>query len=309
MPYRILQADPSLEAALRRIAREQIGSALGSLEATGEERAAAVHDVRKRCKKLRGLLRLVRPAFPGFAAENAALRDIARLLGGTRDASVLQQTFDAVARGEAAASLDPAALASLRTRLAPPEQEGAAVDLDALFAEARTRLEEVGTRAAGWSLRADGWDALAPGLTDSYARARRARKLAAAKPTTERHHDWRKRVKDHWYHTRLLRRIQPAELDPRSERARELSELLGHHHDLHVLEEALSVRPVAKRAPEAAKFLRRLARDGRVSLEERAQDLGRELQADEPAALASRWGEWWHAWRGEGVRQAAALAG
>ena len=74
MAYAITPQDASVEAALRRVAQEEARHALEMVRATGEL-GPRVHEMRKRVKKLRGLLRLVRPVFPDAAAENAVLRD------------------------------------------------------------------------------------------------------------------------------------------------------------------------------------------------------------------------------------------
>jgi CHAD domain-containing protein len=307
MPYRLLASDPTLEAALRRIAGEQIDGALRSLEATGEARAEAVHDVRKRCKKVRALLRLVRPGFAGYAQENAVLRDTARLLGAARDAKVLGDTFDAVV-ADYPDTLDGAALGALRAALAPVGTDRRDyADLDALFAEARTHLLALRHRVQEWSLEADGWQALGRGLADVYGRARKARKRAVRKPSGETHHAWRKRVKDHWYHARLLRRIWPEQMTHRAAFANELAELLGDHHDCDVLEEALAAQLAVHVDPDAVETLIALTRRRRALLEERAHRLGKRLQVDKPHTLAARWGEWWHACQSEGDLHEAAL--
>ncbi len=300
MPYRLQTADPALESALRRIAGEQLRRALRSLEATGEVRPAAIHDVRKRCKKLRALLRLVRSAFPGRAQENAALREVGRLLGAARDAGVLHHTLDAVLAEEHDLP-DPEALAPLRAELAGEDGDHALApaELDAAFAQARTLLEQVAARAPHWTLEADGSNVLAPGIAAPYRAARKARKRAARKPSARNHHEWRKRVKDHWYHTRLLRDLQPGELAPRALLARDLAEALGAHHDCHVLEQALAPGTRAGALPAAAQIAS-LARTGRAALEHRAHALGRELLADKPGRLARRWGDWWDARQGAG---------
>jgi CHAD domain-containing protein len=314
MPYRLLSSDPTLEFAVRRIAGEQLGRALRSLEATGEARAGAIHDVRKRCKKVRGLLRLVRRAFPAWREENAALRDIAGLLGGARDAGVLGPTFDAVV-AEHGAALHAGALAELRAALDGGGEAVAGVDLDATFAEARARLAAVRERARSWRLEGEGWGVLGPGLATIYRDARESRKLAARDPSPHNHHEWRKRVKDHWYHTRLLAPIWPEQLEHRAALARELSELLGAHHDTHVLEERLVSRAfgggeaaaahgqvgaeLAETHAKVTEAVIALARRRGASLEERAHRLGKRLQADKPGCLEARWHAWWRAWRRE----------
>ncbi len=118
MAYRFSPDDPSLQQALRRIADEELRAALRVLDNTGLP-PQAVHDVRKRAKKLRGLLRLLQGSFPDHARENAALRDAGRLLALRRDAEVRLATFDRLFPGT------PKALAPLRRLLvldrdAPP---------------------------------------------------------------------------------------------------------------------------------------------------------------------------------------------
>lgn len=63
MAYALAQDDDTVEAGMRRIAAEQIERAIAEIDDTGLDRHETVHQVRKRCKKVRGLVRLVRPAF------------------------------------------------------------------------------------------------------------------------------------------------------------------------------------------------------------------------------------------------------
>ncbi|WP_153558836.1 CHAD domain-containing protein [Roseimaritima sediminicola] len=81
MSYQI-KREESLEQAVRRIACEQIDKAVAELDDPRLSRPQAVHQLRKRCKKLRGLLRLVRPAMEKtYAKENACFRDTALTVG------------------------------------------------------------------------------------------------------------------------------------------------------------------------------------------------------------------------------------
>lgn len=58
------------------------------------DRHKIVHQVRKRCKKLRGLIRLVRPEFADYSAENAEFRDAARRLSPVPDARAILECYD-----------------------------------------------------------------------------------------------------------------------------------------------------------------------------------------------------------------------
>jgi CHAD domain-containing protein len=84
--------DASLQDGVRRIAVEQISAMLGEIDDASLGRDETVHQLRKRCKKLRGLVRLVRPGFEDDRSENATFRDAARGLSALRDADVLIET-------------------------------------------------------------------------------------------------------------------------------------------------------------------------------------------------------------------------
>ncbi|RYH09528.1 MAG: CHAD domain-containing protein, partial [Alphaproteobacteria bacterium] len=55
--------DRTIGDGFLRIAREQIGKAVAIAEDSAETPARRVHEARRRAKKLRALLRLVRPYF------------------------------------------------------------------------------------------------------------------------------------------------------------------------------------------------------------------------------------------------------
>ena len=99
MGYRF-ERDETVGDAFRRIARAQSDKALDEVGSAAANPADedAIHDCRKRCKKLRGLIRLVRPALDQatYRAANEAFRDAARELSGLRDAQALLATFDSV---------------------------------------------------------------------------------------------------------------------------------------------------------------------------------------------------------------------
>ena len=93
--YRI-QADEKLEAAVRRIAHEQVEQAIAQLRGIDTHNAqGSIHQCRKHIKKLRGLLRMVRPSMGrAYRPANNTFRDAARLLSPYRDAHALLATFD-----------------------------------------------------------------------------------------------------------------------------------------------------------------------------------------------------------------------
>ena len=76
---------------------------------------------------------------------------------------------------------------------------------------------------------------IGPGLKRSYRRGRNRFRDVRAEASDEWVHEWRKRVKDLWYHLRLVRNAKKSVLGEAADEAHELSDLLGDHHDLAVL--------------------------------------------------------------------------
>ena len=137
MTYRILETDKSLGHALRRIGVDQLEAAIDDTRRPLDDADAAVHDIRKHCKKLRGLFRLVRPGFPDYAEENAAVRDAARMTSSLRDAGVLLKTFDALL-----IDTDPAPFDGLRATLAAETGRSLSeAELSAAFEQQRKALK------------------------------------------------------------------------------------------------------------------------------------------------------------------------
>ena len=92
MAFRFKLNEP-VEKGFRRIGLEQIERAERELSAS-ESLEVATHETRKSLKRIRALLRLVRPGLGDtvYRTENARFRDIGALLSSARDSDVLLQT-------------------------------------------------------------------------------------------------------------------------------------------------------------------------------------------------------------------------
>jgi CHAD domain-containing protein len=291
MAYRI-PFDRELDDSLRQIARDELVEAIRLLrDDYADDPVTAVHDARKNLKKTRALLRLARPGLAKqvYRRENAAIRDAARLISGARDADVMLQTVDRLAKRDDS-RVGREEFASLRSRLASPadrtehddqthhvdptdqaDHPPTAAAVATLTAPATATAAAVATaipdpgdfrdgpetgpdagspaaviealgavvaRIDDWPLRSD-WSTVGRGISRAYRRGRDAFVEADVDPTTEHLHDWRKRVKDLWYHQRLLNDAWPELIAVQAEEAHRLSELLGDDHDLGVLAERL----------------------------------------------------------------------
>lgn len=293
MSYRIEAGEP-VEDALRRIAFEQIAKARSDLEDDDPRRA--VHEVRKRCKKLRALLRLVRPAMEGtYQRENAHLRDAARELSDLRDATSLIESFDALMK-RFEEEIDPDAYAWVREALLERRAKREAIqDVGSRLEEMDEALKETRERVDDWSLDGDGGAAAVRGAGRTYGRARKAMHRALEEPTDENLHAWRKRVKYHRYHVRLLAPLWEPVAPALRESAHLLSDRLGDHHDLAVLRATLLDESDRFGPARALEPLLALVDARRLELRVWSLPLGERHHADGKKRWRKRMERWWRA--------------
>ena len=295
MSYSFKIDDDSLTTSLRRVALDQIDLALEEAADEDISEAERIHQLRKRCKKLRGLVRLVRPGFDDYKFENAAFREIAHRLSDVRDARALVETFDAL-KAQFDDQLYADAFASIRRHFeSRAKKVEAAPDLGARLGEAVEDLLAARERACTWVVDTEEAGTIAGGIKKTYGRGCDAMATARKSPTGETLHEWRKRAKYHWYHLRLLKRTSPvakAEVDP----ADELSELLGDHHDIHVMAQALDASEGIADADQMTAF-RGLMRARQDRIEAEAFRIGQAVFAEPPKVAAHRLSTYWRVWR------------
>jgi CHAD domain-containing protein len=243
----VLRRKESLEQAFRRIAAEQLTRAATALAATDLSPERRVHDVRKRFKESRALLRLYRLALgDAFAEQNRWYRDAGRALGAYRDATATVDAVKALApklRGKAGRRAVRELLRLVRERRDALYGDAAAVDAAfsgvlAGFAAERLRVYDV-------PLQADE-DAIVEGMTSSIAAERKAMDAALSSGDDVAFHEWRKRVKDDWYQVRLFVPVWPELMTAREEALGALSHLLGEYHDIAVIGQIVRDFPEAK---------------------------------------------------------------
>ncbi len=275
----------SVEAAFRAVALSQLDEALADLDPGKADGRSVVHEARRRCKKLRGLLRLVRPAFTDYIRENTAIRDAAALLSHLRDAEVLHHTVDDLyKRG------GTPALQRVDERLAAAP----APDLDPQkLGEFRDRLRDVQERAAGWTLTRAGSAAIIPGLRRTYRGGRRSMAKARRTGGPIDFHEWRKLNKYHGFHVDLLKKLAPDLLADDLRVIEQLSDLLGQHHDLTVLGDAAAQDPDRFGVADDIAELQHAIGVRRAEIEQQAFALGRQILAERPEALARRFAQYW----------------
>jgi CHAD domain-containing protein len=294
MAFHFVEGESAADG-IRRIAREQIDGAIEKVSDSHLAEAEKVHELRKHCKKLRAVLRLVRPSLDDlYAQQNAYFRDAAQSLAPLRDAQIVVDAYDRTAtryrvRGR---------FAPVRRRLVERRKRlrEALKDLDHRFHHVAGLMEDAREYPARWPIDADGIAAWQPGFEQTYRKARRSMACAYQDPTPEQFHEWRKSEKYHWYHTRLLRPLWQAALGPRVDAGDELGEMLGAHHDLVVLRATLVAEVDELGGKRLVGALAELVDRHRVELEAGAKLLGQRLLAEKAKRIGQRYAAYWSVW-------------
>ena len=270
MAYRLSAGSKLVATQIQEIFTEELASASAKLKDSSEsDRDSRIHQARKSIKRARAMLRLVREQLGtrAFSRTNRQLRNVAQSISGFRDAQVVLETFDSISQN-----------AAIRKIL---EEQKAVLEGDTLahtLLWAQEKLESLQSALNELKLDGDGLVPLESGLISFYRQGRKAMSHAHDRPSPVRLHDWRKRVKDHWYHMRLLSAEEVAELASREADLRTLESLLGDAHNLHVL------RGVLKPIDEATSLLPIIeARE--TELQSQAFELGERLYQTKPKAF------------------------
>lgn len=305
-----LLSDETVEEGIKRIVSEEIGHAIKEIDSPRLKPAEVIHEVRKHCKKIRGVLRLVRPQFDKtYQFENVWFRDTAKGLAELRDAEAIIETYDALL-DNFSDQIDRRAYAPMRRALTLRQKEifEKSGNLNQKLKMLRGRLDKAAGRVADWNLSLKDFDAIEAGLVATYRQARKTMAAAYDDPTAENFHEWRKTAKYHDYHMRLLQELWKPLMRSLSKETNELSDLLGDDHNLDVLHKTLlkSPRPYGKK--RYIQVLLGLIDRRSAELRVEANTIGARMFTEKPYAFGSRFRGYWRAWRVDAKRPSKKLS-
>ena len=290
-----LKADECAADGLRRIVLEQVDLATWHARRIGVA-DAHVHGVRRTTKRVRAALRLVRDDLDeeSYRHDNEVLRDVARDLSAVRSATVRVETLEALVvwRGALAASAT-----EIRGGLVndAAQMRSAVSAKSPLIDDMVVRLERTRAGVEGWTLP----PALVPttlGLGRTYRRGRRGMAMAHSDASTERFHEWRKRVKYLRHQMEILAAGLPETMRRITVDVVELGDGLGFEHDLADLGSALSRPSAAIVSSTAARELLDAIARRRKELQDELRPLAERVYGQTPKDfvrdVAAHWEKW-----------------
>jgi CHAD domain-containing protein len=247
MAFRI-RPDHRFTGEFRAVARRQLEQAIHFLQDQPDGPHEAIHDARKKFKRLRALYRLIQSDAREFRnRENERLRETAKSLSTVRDATALVETVSYLA-GEAGspeefAALNTASTALLerRDRIASEEADLPA-KIDAAIVACRDAIKALDDLELDDAPRKTA-RRLAKAWRKQLSRA--AADLVACEEgaDAEAFHDLRKVGQTYWMHLSLLSDIWPTAMRAKQREAKALVDILGHEHDLSVLTQVVNENP------------------------------------------------------------------
>lgn len=296
MAYKI---DPgkALDAQLRHVAIQQIDRTADILASLGDDPHEAIHEARKRFKKLRGLIRLLRPADETlYKSLNALFRDAAKGLSDVRDKAALVEAIDKLeARFSDEVATD--AFEPVRSKLTADRDaaietsaahQGEAVDTaQQNLAKAKTQMEGFVIGGGKRKIEREA-ELIAEGVAQTYGRARQALKIASRSRKADDLHELRKRTKYHWMHLRLLSPLWPEGFEPAIELAKTIADDLGDDHDFAVFRAGLAEAPEAFGNPQSLSVVLALMDRRQSELRQGSLDAARRLFIEREDALEDR---------------------
>ena len=225
---------------IKRTGLELIDDAIGLLKDQPDGTDRAVHDARKKFKRIRALYRFLEKEAPNFRkTENARFRDIARSLSAARDAAALVETITYL-QGFARSDAERDALATTHDVLSKRRDDATHEDGDLPNRiEAAIKSCEEGKDALSALSLSHGEKTALKMIRKTWEKQRRkaldALGLCQSDAHDEYFHDLRKSGQVYWMHLALLQKLWPSALRAKKAEAKQLVKLLGHEHDLSVL--------------------------------------------------------------------------
>ena len=285
-----LHKHESLKTGLLRVVDALTDSVTGDLPHLSNNGEQDIHQVRTTIKRLRALLRLIRPAVDPafFNRENGRLRTAAGLLSFVRDTEVARGTLKEIpVSNQADQDALRSVLLGFENRAESPSH------LAQNIAEVRRRLEQTRRNFHRLQLRGTERKIVEAGLRAVYRQGRKRMKVAIGQGRDNAFHRWRIRAKNLYYELEFLEPVWPKELHQMLSRLSRLQNQIGLDHDVAVLRAWLKKTPEAFGGNEAVRRVIACLDDETRELRQASVPLGQKIWRQKPRRFAYKVARHW----------------
>jgi CHAD domain-containing protein len=202
-----------------------------------------IHEMRKRFKMIRSVVRLIRDSagYSVYYRENIRFRDLSRKLSHARDSEVLLQNTIAIGKKT------PQLIQNIRYKaiLADLTQKrdralNKILKVENVCDHIRNTLEEAIPLIHNINIKKSGFDVIEEGMKRMYRQAKKYLTMVIENnedPVAI--HTLRKRVKYLWYQAQMLERVFPEQINAIASSLDQIADDLGAHRDNYLLQLAL----------------------------------------------------------------------
>ncbi|MCB7479722.1 CHAD domain-containing protein [Christiangramia sediminis] len=288
-----LNKEKSLIKNISSIANEEIEASLEALETLNIHEA--IHDIRKRLKKLRALCRLVRDEMgeDNYKSINIYFRDLGKEISDFRDLTAHLETLEML--NERFGKYLYVNFFRTFSKQIEEEREQMENNLRSqnFFSEHLVKkLKKAKQELTSWPVESNNIDIILPSIERVYKRGQMALQKAYETPEKENFHEWRKRVKYLWYQTLLLQDTWPNFFDTLEAEIHELADLLGNDHDLMVLKEKILAGDFSLKEETHRELMIAIINEYSNSLRSNAKTRGELIYAESPKDFKKRIGKY-----------------
>lgn len=291
MNYRLLKEEP-LGEGIKRIGYSLNAQAMDHINELAEDNPhEAVHELRKRFKELRAVIRLIRDALGDiYQQENHFYRDLGRQITDIRDLKAFIEALNLL-KDQHNEQLYKNAFskteAFLNNRLSTLAEK---MNLEETLLYIKSQLDEHAIIIKEWPVELKAFKDISKSLERVYERGYKMMRIINSDPSVENFHELRKRGKYMRYHMDLISFIWPGMMNAEEQEFGNFSDLLGDDHDLALL---LSLLTKEKPDEEEYQLLKAIINDKRAALQRGILELGAKLYAERPRIFVRRIGKYW----------------
>ncbi|MFW6226646.1 MAG: CHAD domain-containing protein [Bacteroidota bacterium] len=292
MSYRI-SPYKSIAEEIRDTLNEQNNKAIRSLNDMDISIDERIHDARKRFKKIRGAIRLAGYCIPkkSYSQMNQLYRDMGHKLAPLRDSWVklknLSQLLEEIQNGHEKSNYH-SFFELLQVEYTKTKEEFRQKDIPAQVNEVLAKQSD---KILELPVKNTAPEQVIKGMNKIYVQGKKANAVALKKQTPENLHEWRKRVKYLWYHTRLIRNIWKPVMKGYRNSLDDVSDYLGDRHDIDVL--IYRLNQVFDLSNPAFSDFMEVVQHRKASLTEKAFRQGSKHYIEKPKAFSKRLLKYW----------------
>lgn len=281
---------------IRQVALSQINKAQKNLQDRTNPHEG-IHEARKCFKKIRALIRLIRPGISKdtYKAANVFFRDLARALSDARDASAVVEVLDEVKSNGyyqfPSTQMEQVYhyFESEKNRI----ESQSLTDFDDLEKVVQ-QLETYKENLQYWEISPECFATIAEGIKQQYKKAAEGYKITFRYAAHEEYyHEWRKELKYLRYHVSLLIPLWQNYLTMLEGELHRLTDYLGKDNDLKVVRNKLKETPGFE-YEQYQDFYEILALE-KHALQNEAQKLGTKLLAETPKSFGKKFEKYYDA--------------